>query len=482
MVKKSLKKVALNGVLWSVVDKFAIQGGQLLIGIVLARLLMPEDFGLIGMLSIFLAISLSFVDSGMGSGLIQKKNATSLDFSTVFIFNFLVSVFFYFVLYFAAPFIAVFYETPQLVLLTRVLSLNIIINSLAIVQRSKLTIVIDFKTIAKVNLVSVFLGGLIAVYCAYIGFGVWSLVIQVMVSSLTSVIMFWLLGNWKPSIAFSKKSFKELFGFGSKLLLASVYSKLLTNIYNIVIGKAYSSTELGYYTRAKSFAEIASGTVGSVLQQVTYPLLASIQDNETRMVSVYKRVIGMTAFFIFPVMTLFALLADPLVKLVLTDKWIPIIGLLQLMCFARIVKPISFVNMNILNAIGRSDLFLKVDLSKLPIIILTLVITIPLGIKAMVIGHVCTSITSFFINAYMPGKLFGYGALNQLKDMVPVIISTFVMAFSVYISVYFLDNLYLKIILGVLVGSITYLFMSYVFKAEELKEIKQLLLKVRTKK
>lgn len=464
--------------LWSAVDKFAVEGGHFIIGIVLARLLMPRDFGLIGMLSIFIAISQSFIDSGMGSGLIQKKNRTDVDFSTVFVFNLLVSVFFYLILFSTAPLIARFYEMPQLVSLTRVLTINLLINSLAIVQRSRLTINIDFKTIAKVNVTSVLVGGIIAIIFAYAGFGVWSLVIQNIIRSIVSVVMFWILSKWKPSLLFSQESFRNLFGFGSKLLISGLYAQIFNNIYNISIGKVYSASELGFYTRAKGFAELTAGTVSGILHKVTYPVLASLQDEKERMVSVYSRLIRMTSFFIFPAMTLLALLADPFIRLMLTEKWVPAIVLLQWMCFARIFYPISVINMNILNAIGRSDLFLKVDLSKAPLAIIALVITIPLGVKAMVIGHVVTSCIAFFFNAYMPGKLFGYGAISQLKDMMPVFFSTIIMALAVYLVVFLLDNLYIKLIAGVLVAVITYLLTSYILKVNELKEFKVLWLKI----
>ena len=313
----------------------------------------PEDFGLIGMLSIFIAISQTFIDSGMGSGLIQKQDRSDDDFSTVFIFNLGVSLFFYGILFFSAPLIADFYNMPQLVSLTRVLSLNIIINSLAIVQRTKLTIDLDFKTIAEVNVIAVFVGGALAIYFAYTGWGVWALVFQNLIITIVSVVMFWLLSKWKPSLIFSKKSFKALFGFGSKLLISGLYATSLNEVYNIVIGRVYSATDLGYYSRSKQITNSAAGTVTSVLQQVTYPILASLQKDKQKLVSVYSRIIRMTSFFVFPTMTLLALLADPLITLLLTDKWAPAIVLLQWLCFARIVTPISAVNMNILNAIGQ---------------------------------------------------------------------------------------------------------------------------------
>jgi O-antigen/teichoic acid export membrane protein len=478
----TLKSKATKGMLWSALDKFAVQAGHFAIGIVLARLLMPEDFGLIGMLSIFIAISQTFIDSGMGSGLIQKKDRSNHDFSTVFVFNLAVSVTFYFILYFSAPLIAQFYSMPQLVMLTRVLSLNIIINSLAIVQRTKLTINIDFKTIAKVNVASVFISGIVAVYFAYSGLGVWALVIQNLVRAAIAVLMLWFLSRWAPSLVFSKESFKNLFGFGSKLLIAGLYARTLQEVYNITIGKFYQAAELGFYTRARSFVDITNGTITSILQQVTYPILASLQDDRDRMVSVYSRLIRMTAFFVFPAMTLLALLAEPFVLFFLTEKWLPAVVLLQLMAFARIFYPISALNMNILNAVGRSDLFLKVDLSKFPVIVLVLIITIPLGVKAIVIGHIVTSFISFFINSYMPGKLFGYGALKQLRDMIPIFIATGIMAALVYASIFLLDSNILKMLIGGFVGISSFLTVSHFMKIEEMKEVQLIFSKIARRK
>ena len=482
MTKSSIRTQATKGMLWSATDKFLGQAGRFVIGIVLARLLMPEDFGLIGMLTVFITISQSFIDSGMGSGLIQKKNRTEADFSTVFIFNFAVALFIYFILYLSAPLIAEFYKMPQLVLLTRVLSINIIINALAIVQRSRLTINIDFKTIAKVNVSSIIAGGIFGILFAFLGFGVWALVIQNLINTTVSVILFWILSRWKFSLVFSKQSFSELFGYGSKLLLAGLYAKTLAEINNIAIGKVYSASDLGFYTRAKSFAEMTSGTVTGILQQVTFPILASLQDDKERMISVYSRLIRMTSFFVFPAMTLLSLLAYPLIILLLTEKWLSVVVLLQWMSFARFFYPISAINMTILNAVGRSDLFLKVDLSKFPIIIGTLLITIPLGVKAMVIGQVVTSCISFFINAYMPGKMFGYGAFRQLKDMLPVFIAIGVMAVVVFFVNSFIEILWLKLIVGGSIGLASYLLVCYLLKLEELNEVVKLISNYRKKK
>jgi teichuronic acid exporter len=481
MQNTSLKSTATKGIIWSAIDKFAVQFGQFVVSIVLARILLPEDFGLIGMLAIFIVLSQTFIESGLGVGLIQRQDSTDIDFSTVFVFNLGVSSFFYLLLFLSAPFISTFFNQPQLTNLIRVLGINLFIIALAIVQRTKLTIAIDFKSIAKSNVIGMVVGGVFGVIAAKSGYGVWALVIQTLLGSLATSASLWVFSNWSPSIAFSKTSFKSLFGYGSKLLIAGLYAQLLNNVYNICIGKFYLTASLGYYTRAKSFADVSSGIIVSVLQQATFPILTSVQHDEEKLISVYRRLIRMSAFFIIPLMTLIALLAKPIVILLLTEKWVSLVPLLQWMVFARIFFPMSALNMNLLNAVGRSDLFLKVDLSKLPITVLAMVITIPLGVKAMIIGHVVTTTIFFFINAYLPGKFYGYGSIQQLKDMLPIFIATIGMAISVFILSSFIDNLVLQLFLGTLLGLGSYLFICWLLKLEELTEVWELVLKFKIK-
>ncbi|HRA71914.1 MAG TPA: lipopolysaccharide biosynthesis protein [Flavobacterium sp.] len=481
MRNTSLKSIATKGIIWSAVDKFAVQFGQFVVSIVLARILMPEDFGLIGMLTIFIVLSQTFIESGLGIGLIQRQDSTDIDFSTVFVFNLGVSSCFYLLLFFTSPLISTFFNQPQLTDLIRVLGLNLLIIALAIVQRTKLTIAIDFKSIAKSNVIGMVVGGVFGVIAARNGYGVWALVIQTLLGSLATSVSLWVFSNWSPSFAFSKKSFKLLFGYGSKLLIAGLYAQILNNVYNICLGKFYPTASLGYYTKAKSFADLSAGTVVSVIQQVTFPILTSVQDDRAKLVSIYSRLIRMSAFFIIPLMTLIALLAKPIVILLLTEKWVSLIPLLQWMVFARIFFPMSALNMSLLNAVGRSDLFLKVDLSKLPLTILAMVITIPLGVKAMIIGHVVTSALAFLINAYLPGKFYGYGPIQQLKDMLPFFVASIGMAISVFVVSNFIDNLVLQLFLGTLIGFVTYLFICWLLKLEELKEVWELVIKFKIK-
>lgn len=471
MHNNSLKSKAIKGIAWSAIDKFIVQLVQFAISLVLARMLMPEDFGLIGMLNIFIVISQTFIESGLGTGVIQRQNRTDLDFSTLFVFNIGISCLFYLLLFFLAPFIASFYQQPQLIDLTRILGLLLIINAFGIVQRTKLTIAVNFKFIALSNITGVLLGGLFGLLAVFKGYGVWSLVIQTLSGSLGSAIFLWFFGNWKPSIKFSRESFNSLFHYGSKLLIAGLYAQILNNIYNIFIGKFYPVASLGYYTRTKNFADISSGIVVGVFQQATFPLLTEVQNHKEKLISIYSRTIRMSAFINFPLMTILALLSKPIVIFLFTEKWIAIVPLLQWMFFARFFSPISALNLNLLNAIGRSDLFLKVDLLKLPITLLAMIITIPLGLKAMIIGHVVTTTLSYFINAYMPGKIYGYGAFEQLKDMFPFFLATVGMSISVILLTFIIENLTLQLFFGALLGMGTYLFACWLLKLDELTEL-----------
>ena len=467
----SFKQKASSGFIWNTIEKFSGHLVNLVIGVTLARILSPEDFGLMGMLVIFTSVASTFIDSGMGSGLIQKSNKKDKDFSTVFIFNLIVAIAMYLLLFFLAPLVAAFYKEERLANLLRIISLNLFIGSFVSIQRLKLNIDLNFKALAKVNVSSNVLSGIIAIVLANQGLGYWTLAIKLLFESVFNLLLLLLFTNWKYNFVFSKESFRELFSFGSKILFAGLYAQAFRNVYNVFIGKYYSSDNLGYYTRSFEMVELISGTITSVIQQVTYPLLASIKTDKDRMISIFSRVIRMSSFINFPAIILLSVLAEPIVLILLTDKWVSVIPLLQLMAFARIFYPMSALNLNLLNANGRSDLFLKVDLSKMPIAIIAILFTIPLGIKAMIIGHIVTSFLSFFINTYMSGKLFGFGALKQLNDIKYVILNSILMGIIVMIGISLLNSLWLKLFLGSLLGVFTYLMLSYKQKSIELQEL-----------
>jgi len=471
-----LKSKTLKGILWSAIDKTGVKAVAFIVSIVIARILSPADYGIIGMILVFIVIANIFIDSGMSQALVQRKNRSPEDMATAFYFNVAISVICYIVLFFCAPAIANFYSVPILVPVLRVLGLNIIIAAFATVQRANLLAKLDFKTIAVVNICSVTVSGGVGIWMAYAGYGVWALVGQQMSSMFTSSCVFWLFGKWHPTAPFSKESFRNLWNFGSKLLATGLVSTIIREVNSVAIGRIYRSEELGYYTRAVQTSDMVALTTNEVINAVTFPVLSSLQDNREQMVSVYSRMLGMTAFFIFPIMTGLAVLAKPFISVLLTDKWLPAVVLLQWLCFARMFTPISSLNMNILNAIGRSDLFMKLDFSKIPLTIAIMVITIPIGVKAMVIGNFISTFICYFINAYLPGKLFSFGVKAQFRIFWRIILSTALMALVTWLFIFKIDNDLLQLIVGTGTGILSYIAFSSIFRIKELVEIKQIVL------
>lgn len=474
-MSNSQRQKAEQGILWTAIQGVASQVFGLIVMVLLARILLPEDFGLVGMIAIFISISSAFVESGMGNALVQKKDLSEDDYGTVFIFNFGVSLALYIVLFLVAPFISGFYDQPQLTSITRVLGLLIVINAFGVTQTARLTREMNFKTQAVIALTALTISGSVAITTAYEGFGVWALVVWHLASSAITILGLYMSCGILKRVNFSRNSFKALFGFGSNLLAASIFSHIFQNLYNIILGRSYSAATLGFYTRAKVMSEVSSGLIAQILQKVTYPLLCSINESETRFISVYSRLIRMTAFIVFPVMTLTSLLAEPLIRVLLGAAWLESVFILQLLAIARITYPISVLNMNILNAKGRSDLFLKVDLSKAPVILIILAVTVPFGLKAIIIGQVVGAWIAFFINAYLPGKLFGYGGVRQIKDMLPFIGMTMILALSVLLVKLIGLNPVFEIIVSSISSLGVYLGLAALLKIDEFNEIRNAL-------
>ena len=467
----SLKDKTIKGVIWSAVDRFSAQGIQFVFSILIARLLVPEDYGVIAMLNIFLAVSQTFIDSGFGTALIRKIDRTETDFSTVFYFNIAVAVFFYLGLFFAAPAIANFYNTPLLVPVTRVTAINLVIGSLSGIHNAKLSIAIDFKSRAKISIVSAVLTGSVGLWMAYAGYGVWALVVQTVFAGIIRTIMLWVIVKWYPKLVFSWQSFKEMFSFGSKLLASGLLDTIYNNIYPLVIGKVFSPTTLGVYSKANSLAQFPSSNITSVLQSVTFPVLSTIQNEEDRLAAAYKRFLRIAAFVVFPLMMGLSAVADPFIRLTLTDKWEGAIYLLQIICFWMMWYPIHAINLNILQVKGRSDYFLKLEIIKKVQGVIVLCITVPMGIVAMCYGSLISSIICLIWNTYYTKKLFGYGFFAQMKDLLPVIMHSLTMWLLVSVIVYFMPNLWLKLIVGVVAGMIYYIAGAFIMKFPEMNEL-----------
>lgn len=415
----SLKKKTVKGIGWSFVDNIASSGITFLVGLILARILTPAEFGIIGMITIFIAISNSIVDSGFSNALIRKNDAGDLDYNTVFFFNIVLGAFLYLILYLSAPLISAFFKEPLLIPVTKVLGLILIVNAFAVIQRTLLIKAVDFKTQTKVSLIASLSSGVIGIGMALSGLGVWSLVGQQLSRQVLNTLFLWVFSRWKPALMFSWTSFKELFGFGSKLLLSGLIDTTYKNIYYLVIGRFYSAAQLGQYTRASQFKDIFAVNLTTVIQRVSYPVLSSIQDDEVRLKEAYRRVIKSTMLVTFACMLGLAAVAKPLILLLIGEKWLEAVTYLQIVCFSGMLYPLHAINLNILKVKGRSDLFLKLEVIKKCLAVFPIVLGIFLGIKFMLWGSVFNSFVAYYLNSRYSESLIGYPTWAQVKDILP---------------------------------------------------------------
>lgn len=415
-----LQSKTTSGLKWSAIERLATQSIQLVIMLILARMLGPHAFGLIGMLAIFIAVCQVFVDSGFSSALIRKAERTESDFSTAFYFNIFISAISYSALFIFAPYIAKFYQQPILTDLTRVLGLTVIVNALAVVQRAKLTIEMDFKTQAKASLASVAVSSLVAITLATSGYGVWSLVAQTLTMALCNVIILNIIHPWLPKAPFSKSSFQDLFGFGSKLLLSGLLDTIYKNIYQIVIGKQFSAVEVGQFTQANQLSSIPAMTMTTIIQRVTYPMMSQLQHSKQKLEQAYLLTLRLAAVVIFPIMFGLAVISQPLINIVLGDSWHQAAALVSILSVGFLLYPIHAINLNLLQVKGRSDLFLKLEIIKKIITTIILFITIPLGIKAICAGVIIQSYLSLWLNTYYTGRLTTLTQIKQCKALLPI--------------------------------------------------------------
>lgn len=473
----SLKHKTKIGTIWSSIERFSVQGVAFVVMIIMARILTPDDYGLVGMLTVFIAISQALIDSGFSQALIRKQDRHEIDNSTVFYFNIIVGALLYLILFFSAPLIARFYEEPLLIPLTRVISLSIIINSFAVVQRALLTVEIDFKTQAKASLSAAIVSGIVGISMAYTGWGVWAIVWYQIINLLVNVLLLWYFSKWHPSLQYSWQSFKGLFGFGSKLAISGIIDTLYNNIYLIVIGKVFKASDLGYYTRAQQFAAFPSSNLTGIIQRVTFPVLCTIQNDDDRLRSVYRRFLRLSAFIIFPLMTGLAVLAKPVVLLLLKEQWAFAATLLSIICFQMMWYPIHAINLNLLQVKGRSDLFLKLEIWKKCIGVFIMCVTIPFGLVAMCVGGIITSIISLIINTHYTGKLIQVGFLLQIRDLTPSLLYSLSMGIVIIAAVYFVPSILLKLIIGLLIGTTYYLSITKITHSQDLSELRELIRK-----
>lgn len=475
---ESLKSKTLHGIGWSSIENIASTGITFVIGLILARLLSPLEFGTIGVIMIFIAIGNTFIEVGFNAAIIRKIDVRECDFNTTFYVGLVIAFLLYVFLWILAPAIERFFEESEIYWQIRVTALMLPLGAMSVVQRAIFTREINFKVQTKIILISAIVSGAVGVCMAFMGFGVWSLVVQILLKTALQTLLFWIYCKWKPKLEFSRESFNELFAFSSKLLGASMIETLYRNMYSVIIGKIYSVGLLGQYNRAMSFSNIFSVNISNVVQRVSFPVLSTIQNEPERLKQAYRRVIKMTMLVTFMLMLGLVAVAKPMVIVMIGEKWLPAVYFLQILCFSEMFYPLHAINLNILNVVGRSDLFLRLEIYKKIIALPTIIIGIFGGLEWMLWSSVLVALISYLLNVYYSASLIGYSTREQLKDILPLFFMASCVAISMW-SITWFDIPYLfMLIVQLIIGGTIAVVLCETFKFEEYCEMKMLLLLV----
>jgi O-antigen/teichoic acid export membrane protein len=474
-MSESLKQKTVKGLGWSALDNVARYGMQFVIGIVLARLLSPDDYGLLGIVGIVTVVCTALVNGGFTTALIRKNDATDDDYNTAFICNLAMSLLLFATVFLCAPLIADFFGRVELTALVRVSSLGLIIGALGMVQQTRLTKRIDFKTQTKITIAATALSGIIGIGMALTGFGVWSLVAQQLMSQVATTLLLYIYNRWLPQFSFSKSSFHDLFGFGWKMMLSALLDAVWKELYQAVVGKFYNPATLGQYTRARHYAHLFSSNLTTVVQRVTYPVLSNIQDDKERMTSAYRRIIRMSMFITATLLFALAAVSEPLIYCMIGPKWHEASTYLPLICLNSTLYPLHAINLNMLQVQGRSDLFLGLEIIKKIIALAPLFIGAFVGIMPMLWANLVVGIVAYFFNSYYSGRLLGYSSWMQLRDIAPSLAVATVTALSVYFLKFLPLSYWIVLPMQVLVGAFTFLAVCKVTRINEYSEILNIL-------
>lgn len=473
-MRESLKNRTIKGTLWSATDAFLGQGVTFIVGIVLAHILTPAEYGLIGICTIFTTVLTGIVDSGFSNALIRKSDTTNEDYNTMFITNLMISIVLYVILYISAPVISQFFDRPELIKLIRAMGGILIIQALSLVQTTILTKKIDFKTKTKASFVAALLSGVVGIVMAFNGFGVWALAGQQLSKQLFYTISLWILNKWWPSLNFSSKSFSYMWGFGWKLMVSGLLSNIWNQLYQVVVGKFYTPSTLGQYSRSKEYAGIFSSNLTAIIQRVSYPVLAEIQDDKERMVIGYRRIIKTTMFVTTSILFFMGSVAEPLLYCLIGPQWREASTYLPLICISMSLYPLHAINLNMLQVQGRSDIFLYIEIVKKLIAVGPLCLGIFVNIYWMLIGSIITGIISFFLNSYYTGKSLGYSSWMQVKDIIPSYTISLLIACAVYFIKYLPISFWLVLPIQIIVGGLLLLGICEKTELSEYIEVKDI--------
>lgn len=476
----SLKKEAVSSFFWVLLQQFSGQFIGFFVSIILARLILPSEFGLIAMLTVFIGLGSTFISSGLTQSLIRTSDPTEKDYSSIFYFNIAMGGLMYLLIFICSPWIARFYDQPILAEMIRVYGLIFIVQSFGMVQLAQLTKDMRFKVQMVISIPSLIVGSVVGIVMAFNNYGVWSLVWSGLIQTVVSNIQLWFYSKWRPKNQFEWATLKKHWKYGYKLLLSGVLNTVFSNIYALIIGKFFLPAQVGFYQRAESLKQLPVANISNALNRVTFPLFAKIQDDNVRLKAAYKKILQMVLYLVAPILLIMAALGEPLFRFLFTEKWLPAVPYFQILCINGILYPIHDYNLNILTVKGFSGLFLKLEVVKVIMISVVILVSIQFGIFGLLIGSVFHSIAALVVNTYYSGKLIQYGVFQQLLDVLPTVI----IAFGCGLSVYFIDqgltysiNDFWRLLIGGSFGVVSYFCLTLIFKFDALIELKSILLK-----
>lgn len=463
-----------SGVIWSAIDKIAYSGMQMIINLVLARLIIPEEYALVAMISIFIAIGQTFIDSGFSQSLIHKQERTLVDYSTVFYFNIGISAIIYVIIYLISPFIASFYNNEVFIPLTRIVAVTLIISSFSIVQRTVLTIKTDFKTQAIISLISISCSGCVGIFMAYKGYGVWAMVAQTLINQFLIAVLLWVVVRWRPALLFSVHSFKELFSYGSKLLLSRLINTMCQNLHSLLIGKFYSRQDVAYFTNANQLSLYSAGYLNEIIQRALFPIQCEMQNDIEETRQFFIKMMRLSSYIIFPVMVTMIVLAKPFVLTVLTSKWEGMILFMQIIAFAYMWYPVMSSN-QMFNVLGRTDLYLRTEIIKKIFFILIVAFTLKIGVTAMCLGIVAYNFIEMIVTIIILKIVLPVSFCEIIINIFPIILLCVGTACLTLLTISLFDNLLAQLLIGGVVAILSYVFLSIVFRSQDYSDIKRIL-------
>lgn len=469
-------KSVFSNFIWRFAERCGAQLVTFIVSIVLARILMPEDYGTVALVTVFTTIMQVFVDSGLSTALIQKKDADDLDFSSVFYFNFAVCIILYLIMFFAAPVIASFYEMPELVSIVRVISLTIVISGVKGVQQSYVSRNMLFKRFFYATIGGTIFSAFLGIAMAYLGFGVWAIVAQQLSNTAIDTLILWITVRWRPKLMFSWERLKGLLGFGWKMLASGLLDTVYNNLRNLLIGKIYSSSDLAFYNQGDKFPKLIVTNINTSIDSVLLPAMSNEQDNREKVKNMTRRSIQVSTYIMAPLMIGLACCATSVVTLILTQKWLPCVFFLQIFCITYMFYPIHTANLNAIKAMGRSDLFLKLEICKKVVGLVLLFSTIFISVEAMAYSLLISTLASMIINSWPNKKLLNYSFLEQMKDILPSILLAVGMGVIVYLIGFLPVPTLPLLIIQVICGGVIYIVGSAVLKLEPYEYTKGIVL------